>query len=146
MESSQCNCAALRSATRALSLAYDEVLRPSGLRLTQYSILARIAAVGPRPLNDLAEMLAMDRTTLGRNLKPLERDDLVCLEVGMDRRQRVINLTTAGRRALVRAKPLWETVNQRFEVKFGVGKAKTLRDTMKQIVKTGRELSAETAA
>ncbi|WP_158906317.1 MarR family winged helix-turn-helix transcriptional regulator [Burkholderia sp. L27(2015)] len=146
MELLQCNCSSLRSATRTLSLAYDEVLRPSGLRLTQFSILARIAAVGPHPLNDLAEMLAMDRTTLGRNLKPLERDDLVCLEVGMDRRQRVINLTAAGRRALMRAKPLWETVNQRFEVKFGVGKAKTLRDTMKQIVKTGRELSAETVA
>jgi DNA-binding MarR family transcriptional regulator len=146
MELLQCNCSALRSATRALSLAYDEVLRPSGLRLTQFSILARIAAVGPHPLNDLAEMLAMDRTTLGRNLKPLERDDLVCLEVGMDRRQRVINLTAAGRRALVRAKPLWETVNQRFEGIFGASKAKTLRDTMKQIVKTGRELSAETVA
>jgi DNA-binding MarR family transcriptional regulator len=146
MELLQCNCSSLRSATRALSLAYDEVLRPSGLRLTQFSILARIAAVGPHPLNDLAEMLAMDRTTLGRNLKPLERDDLVCLEVGMDRRQRVINLTAAGRRALMRAMPLWETVNQRFEVKFGVGKAKTLRDTMKQLVKTGRELSAETVA
>jgi len=146
MELLQCNCSSLRSATRALSLAYDEVLRPSGLRLTQFSILARIAAVGPHPLNDLAEMLAMDRTTLGRNLKPLERDDLVCLEVGMDRRQRVINLTAAGRRALMRAKPLWETVNQRFEVKFGAGKAKSLRDTMKQIVKTGRELSAETVA
>ena len=146
MELLQCNCSSLRSATRALSLAYDEVLRPSGLRLTQFSILARIAAVGPHPLNDVAEMLAMDRTTLGRNLKPLERDDLVCLEVGMDRRQRVINLTAAGRRALVRAKPLWETVNQRFEGKFGAGKAKTLRDTMKQIVKTGRELSAETVA
>lgn len=146
MELLQCNCSSLRSATRTLSLAYDEVLRPSGLRLTQFSILARIAAVGPHPLNDLAEMLAMDRTTLGRNLKPLERDDLVCLEVGMDRRQRVINLTAAGRRALMRAMPLWETVNQRFEVKFGVGKAKTLRDTMKQLVKTGRELSAETVA
>jgi len=146
MELLQCNCSSLRSATRALSLAYDEVLRPSGLRLTQFSILARIAAVGPHPLNDLAEMLAMDRTTLGRNLKPLERDDLVCLEVGMDRRQRVINLTAAGRRALMRAKPLWETVNQRFEVKFGAGKAKSLRDTMKQIVKTGRELSAVTVA
>jgi len=146
MELLQCNCSSLRSATRALSLAYDEVLRPSGLRLTQFSILARIAAVGPHPLNDLAEMLAMDRTTLGRNLKPLERDDLVCLEVGMDRRQRVINLTAAGRRALMRAMPLWETVNQRFEVKFGAGKAKSLRDTMKQIVKTGRELSAETVA
>ena len=146
MELLQCNCSSLRSATRALSLAYDEVLRPSGLRLTQFSILARIAAVGPHPLNDLAEMLAMDRTTLGRNLKPLERDDLVCLEVGMDRRQRVINLTAAGRRALMRAMPLWETVNQRFEVKFGAGKAKALRDTMKQIVKAGRELSAETVA
>ena len=68
----QCNCSTLRSATRVLTQAYDEVLRPSGLRTTQFSILARLAGVGPVPLSELAELLAMDRTTLARNLRPLD--------------------------------------------------------------------------
>src|SRR5438876_11565211 len=101
----QCNCSTLRSATRVLTQAYDEVLRPSGLRTTQFSILARLAGVGPVPLSELAELLAMDRTTLARNLRPLEREDFLRLEVGSDRRERLIHLTPAGRRALARAMP-----------------------------------------
>lgn len=145
MELLQCNCSSLRGATRALTLAYDEALRPSGLRMTQFSILARVAAVGPMRVNELAELLVMDRTTLGRNIQPLEREGFVALEVGSDRRERLINLTPAGRRVLSRAMVLWKEVHQRFESKFDVLEAKALRETMKLIIKIGRELSSENA-
>lgn len=145
MELLQCNCSALRSATRSLSLAYDEVLRPSGLRTTQFSMLARAAAVGEMPLSELADLMAMDRTTLGRNLQPLEREDLIQIKVGADRRARLVSITANGRKALSRAMPLWEGVHRRFEQKVGKREAKALRDMMKMLVGVGRELSAENA-
>jgi len=143
MELLQCNCSFLRSATRALSLAYDEVLRPSGLRMTQFSMLSRASAVGEMSLSELADLMAMDRTTLGRNLQPLEREGLVQINVGEDRRERLVSVTPAGRKVLARALPLWESVHQRFEQKLGKREAKELRDTLKRIVNVGRELSAE---
>ncbi|WP_175779783.1 MarR family winged helix-turn-helix transcriptional regulator [Burkholderia anthina] len=146
MELLQCNCSFLRSATRALTQAYDEVLRPSGLRMTQFSMLARASAVGEMSLSDLAELMAMDRTTLGRNLQPLEREGLVKINVGEDRRERLVSVTPAGQKVLSRALPLWEAVHQRFEQKVGKREAKDLRDTLKRIVNVGRELSAENAA
>jgi DNA-binding MarR family transcriptional regulator len=145
MELLQCNCSSLRSATRALSLAYDEVLRPSGLRMTQFSILARASAVGEMPLSELADLMAMDRTTLGRNLQPLEREDLIQINVGADRRERLVSITANGRKTLLRAMPLWEDVHRRFEQKVGKREAKALRDMMKSLVNVGRELSAENA-
>jgi DNA-binding MarR family transcriptional regulator len=142
----QCNCAAMRSATRALTQAYDEVLRPSGLRTTQFSILARSAAVGPTPLSDLAEILAMDRTTLARNLQLLERDGLIAIVVGDDRRSRLVHVTSAGRKIVARAMPLWQSIQQRFEAKMGSSSAEALRDVMNLVVQLGRELSDENAA
>jgi DNA-binding MarR family transcriptional regulator len=145
MESLQCNCSSLRSATRALSLAFDEVLRPSGLRVTQFWILSRASAVGEMPLSELANLMAMDRTTLGRNLRPLEREDLIQVKVGTDRRERLISITATGRKALARTMPLWEDVHRRFEQKVGKREAKALRNMMKLVVRVGRELSAENA-
>ncbi|WP_295994157.1 MarR family winged helix-turn-helix transcriptional regulator [Rugamonas sp.] len=137
-----CNCSSLRSATRVLTALYDDALRPSGLRTTQYSILSRLSKVGPITLNELADMLAMDRTTLGRNLRPLEREGLVQLAVGeVDKRERVVSLTRAGKAALKRALPLWQEVHARFEEHFGAAESGRLRALMQQVVSTGRELS-----
>lgn len=135
-----CNCAVLRSASRALTMAYDEALRPTGLRVTQFSILSRVAAIGPMPVSQLAGRLAMDRTTLGRNLKPLEREGLVSLDVGADRRERLITLTPAGRLRYGQAVPLWQRINERFEARFGTEQAHALRVTLKSVVRAGREL------
>lgn len=146
MKQLQCNCTFLRGATRALTQAYDEVLRPIGIRMTQFTVLARTEAVGAMPLSELAELLAMDRTTLGRNVDLLVRDGLVEIEVGEDRRERLIHLTSQGRKTLARALPLWESIQQRFEEKFGVKESKALREAMTLIVKIGRELSEENAA
>jgi DNA-binding MarR family transcriptional regulator len=113
--------------------------------MTQFSMLSRASAVGEMSLSDLADLMAMDRTTLGRNLQPLEREGLVQINVGGDRRERLVSVTPAGRKVLARALPLWENVHQRFEQKIGKREAKYLRDTLKRIVNVGRELSAENA-
>src|ERR1700676_4559507 len=87
----ECNCLAIRQAARHVTQFYDQLLAPSGLRTTQYSILGRLQRRGPMPINALAAELVMDRTTLGRNILPLERDGLI--EIGTapsDRRRREV--------------------------------------------------------
>src|ERR1700752_5282309 len=81
------NCFALRSAARHLTQFYDQFVAPLGLRATQLSILARLKRKGPLTINALAEELVMDRTTLGRNILPLERERLIRIEpAASDRR------------------------------------------------------------
>ena len=72
-----CNCFAVRSAARHVSQFYDQLLMPVRLRTTQFSILAKLKRHGPLTINALAEQMVMDRTTLGRNMLPLERDGLI---------------------------------------------------------------------
>jgi DNA-binding MarR family transcriptional regulator len=73
----ECNCFAVRAAARHVTQFYDQVLAPAGLRVTQFSILARLKRLGPLTINTLARDMVMDRTTLGRNILPLERDGLI---------------------------------------------------------------------
>src|SRR5215212_8694112 len=96
----RCNCLALRQAARRVTQFYDQALAPVGLRITQYPILAWIAAEGPMPMKALADLLVMDRATLGHNLRPLLTAGLVELAVGEDRRSRTVTLTDAGRQRL----------------------------------------------
>ena len=77
-----CNCLAVRQAARHITQFYDQFLAPSGLRTTQFSILAKLRLLGPMTINALATNLVMDRTTLGRNILPLERDGLIAVEKG----------------------------------------------------------------
>jgi len=87
-----CNCLALRQAARHVTQFYDQFLAASGLRATQYSILARLQRRGPMSINALAAELVMDRTTLGRNILPLQRDGLISIRPGrIDRRSRTCN-------------------------------------------------------
>src|ERR1700756_1159387 len=72
-----CNCFAVRSAARHVTQLYDQLLAPIGLRVTQFSILAKLKRLGPLTINALAKQMVMDRTTLGRNILPLERDGLI---------------------------------------------------------------------
>ena len=103
-----CLCAALRQATRGVTAAYDAALAPAGLRITQFSVLRTLARLGPVPVTRLAAEIALDRSTMGRNLDPLERQGLVRLEVGKaDQRERVAHLTAEGEAAIEKALPLW---------------------------------------
>ncbi len=108
-----CTCFNLRKAARAITQAYDSALQPSGIRATQFTLLAVIKAVGPLALSHLAKTLVMDRTTLTRNLRPLEKQDLIRVEPGEDRRVRIVVLTDKGARALTRALPLWRRAQGR---------------------------------
>ncbi len=93
--------------SRAVTQLYDDVLRPSGLRVTQFSILATIARVGEANLRQLEDTLAIDQTTLTRSLNLLERDRVIERVPHPDGRVKAMRLTSTGRRALDAARPLW---------------------------------------
>ncbi len=103
-----CACANLRKGSRAITQLYDEMLQPSGLRVTQFTVLATISLIGQMTIKALAEELVMDRTTLTRNLKPLEKGGLIESTTGEDRRTRLVRLTSQGQTTLVEALLLWE--------------------------------------
>ncbi len=102
-----CACANVRKASRVVTQQYDESLQACGLRATQFSILVVIARRNTPTLTELAEGLVMDRTTLTRNLKPLEEQGLVQSVSGTDRRTRSVSLTPKGRKTVVKGLPLW---------------------------------------
>jgi DNA-binding MarR family transcriptional regulator len=109
-----CACTILRRATRSVSAVYDAALAPYGLRITQFSVLRTLARLGPLPITRLAEEAALDRSTMGRNLQPLERKGLVAIIVGAtDQRERVAHLTKAGERAIEQALPVWRSAQNR---------------------------------
>jgi len=107
-----CACANLRKAARALTQLFDEALAPSGLRVTQFTLLVTSRLMGESTINELAERMAMDRTTLSRNLKPLVRSGLLEVRPGKDGRTRLVQITPAGEQALEEAYPLWHGAQQ----------------------------------
>jgi DNA-binding MarR family transcriptional regulator len=133
--SEDCNCFAVRSAARHVTQFYDQFLAPIGLRTTQYSILARLKRLGPQSINTLAESMVMDRTTLGRNILPLERDGLIRIEpAASDRRVRELRLTKAGEKRLQAAIEAWSQAQARFETSFGTKRAAELRAMLRAVV------------
>jgi DNA-binding MarR family transcriptional regulator len=124
----QCNCFAARAAARHVSQFYDQFLAPTGLRATQLSILARLKRKDPLTINTLAEDMVMDRTTLGRNILPLQRDGLIRIEpAACDRRAKELHLTKAGERRLQAGLKGWSQAQARFETVFGAKRAADLR-------------------
>jgi DNA-binding MarR family transcriptional regulator len=103
-----CACRNLRRAARAVTQLYDDTLRPSGLRITQFTLLVAVAISEPVPITRLADALDLDRTTLARDLKPLTERGLLEVTAGTDRRTRMVRLTGQGREAIARAYPLWQ--------------------------------------
>ncbi|MBN8469339.1 winged helix-turn-helix transcriptional regulator [Corallococcus exiguus] len=133
-----CNCLALRQASRHVTQFYDQVLAPSGIRTTQYSILHRVQTQGPLTVNALADQLVMDPSTLTHNLKPLLKDGFVVLEVGRtDRRQRAIAITPEGQGVYRKARPLWLRAQSDFESAVGDTQASALRDLLAAVSRTG---------
>jgi len=134
MEPEVCNCSALRQAARRVSRLYDDALAPTGLSVNQFSILARLNRVGATTIQELARLLVMDRSTLGHLLRPLEKRGLVSLRVSeQDGRSRVAAMTSAGRAAVARGRPLWESAQRRFARFFGAKSAVDLRRILKQV-------------
>jgi DNA-binding MarR family transcriptional regulator len=136
---SPCHCAVLRKASRHVSQAYDLALAPSGVKTTQFSLLAAVHRNGGESLTigELAEVMGMDRSTLGHNLRPLERDGLVTIETGLnDARRRRIRLTSKGRAKLKEAAVLWQKMQARFESAFGSKATADLRTALLTLATT----------
>jgi DNA-binding MarR family transcriptional regulator len=129
-----CTCGSLRKASRRISQFYDAALAPVGIKSTQFSILAEVergSIDGPLSMCELATAMVMDRSTLGHNLRPLERDDLLSLRLTLtDRRKRHVALTRKGKATLQRARRLWRTAEGRFEKMFGKRHAADLREVL----------------
>ena len=111
----RCACATVRRTDRVLTQFYDEILAPSGLYITQFTLLATLSQAAPVTINRLAEIMDMDRTTLSRNLEVLAKQHMVRIEEGEDRRTRQVHLTQEGEQALRRALPLWQEAQVRIE-------------------------------
>jgi DNA-binding MarR family transcriptional regulator len=138
IEPNSCNCAALRKASRRMSQFYDSALAPTGLKSTQFAMLAEIErrAEAPPTIRDLAEKLVMDQSTIGQNLRPLEREGLISLVTdASDRRSRRVKLTKTGRSKLAAALPLWRVAQERFESGFGKRAAAELRTVLGAIAR-----------
>lgn len=121
-----CTCFNLRRASRAVSQFYDAALDPAGLRGTQYTILSSISIVGPVAMRHLAERLGLDRTTLTRNLRPLEARGLIAIGPGEDRRARLVDITPAGRKTFNRARPYWKKAQADLVARLGDDQWRTL--------------------
>jgi DNA-binding MarR family transcriptional regulator len=102
-----CTCNNLRKATRAVTQYYDEVLRPSGIRATQFSLLSAVKQFGTVSIGVLADESVMDRTTLTRNLKLLEDEGLIVIAPGEDARVREVSLTPLAHERLATATRYW---------------------------------------
>lgn len=137
LQHNACTCGSLRKASRRVSQFYDIALAPVGIKSTQYSILSEVdrgSQSGPVTMSQLATAMVMDRSTLGHNLKPLERDDLVVLRLSSnDRRKRYVELTKKGRSILSKSRLLWRGAEGRFEAIFGKEPAAELRAVLLSI-------------
>jgi DNA-binding MarR family transcriptional regulator len=130
----RCNCLAVRQAARRVTQLYDTHLGPLGLRATQYSVLSHLRTLGPLSINALAAEMVMDRTTLGRAVRPLQRDGLVSVGPGQDGRTRVLTLSAAGHAKYDVARPAWRAAQDAFETAYGRDAAAEMRGTMHAVV------------
>lgn len=115
----ECTCFRIRSAARRVTQIYSQHLAPTGLKISQFSLLGFVCAEGPVSIGRLSELLATDRTTLTRNLKPLLADGVIERAASGDRRRHELAATAAGRALFKRALPLWSAAEQ--EVRTAMG-------------------------
>ena len=128
-----CACSTLRRAARAVTQLYEEELRPSKLRVTQFTLLTALERADGITQGKLGELLALDSTSLTRMLKLLEREGWIRSTLGDDRRERHLCLTSAGRRKLSRAHTNWQQAQARLSGALGEedwSKLQTLLDTI----------------
>ena len=128
-----CLCTKLRATSRKVSRTYDNALRPVGLKANQFSILVAISLLGPISITDLSEKLAMERTTLTRNLRPLEKKGIVHIKDGYGR-TRELTLTMKGTELLHEARPLWNSVQTNLVKELGEGDTEMVSRLLNQIL------------
>ena len=130
-----CACHKVRTAARAVTRAYDQALRPVGLRATQLAVLVAVAMNNAISINALAEFMGMDRTTLTRNLRPLEKEGLVARGIEGWRRSRALEITKKGRSRLRQALPLWSRAQQVLRKKLGAQNWDLVRNGLDDLIR-----------
>ena len=135
-----CSCSQLRRTARKVSALYDAALSPCGLTVTQHAILVNIGRAGSISRTALASRLGMDRTTLTRNLRPLEAKEFVVPAESVDRRERLLILSAEGCRRLRQSYDLWEKAQLTFAEQLTFSATQHLHATLK-----GAEGAAEAA-
>ncbi|PZW51150.1 MarR family transcriptional regulator [Humitalea rosea] len=128
--SSPCFCVLLRTAARRVAATYDAALAPVGVNIAQFALLRAVARTEPVALTELGRRLELDRSTIGRNSRVLERMGLVALGRGTDQREAMVSLTEAGREVITAGLPLWDAVQHRIAAELGEGKAAALREIL----------------
>ena len=131
--SNACYCIVLRKASRRISAVYDEALAPYGINIAQFSAIRTINRNTPISLTDLAERMDLDRSTVGRNMKVLERMGIVATATGADQREAVLSLTGEGKALLVKAEPIWHDVQVRIEDRLGPEHSRQLSELLEAI-------------
>lgn len=134
-----CTCFRVRGAARRVSQIYSKHLAPTGLKISQFSLLGFVTAEGPVSIGRLSDLLATDRTTLTRNLRPLLQSGLIERAPSGDKRRHELLATHAGRALLKRALPLWSAAEQ--EVRAAMG-AKLTADLHGAIDRSMERLAA----
>ena len=133
-----CLCLHAQRAARALSRRFDEALRPVGVTSGQFSLLNALNRPKPPPIGPVAQLLAMDRTTLTAALKPLERDGLVPIARDPeDRRSRLLGLTEKGREVLAAAVPIWRELHAAIEAGLPELEPEALRGALRSLSQAG---------
>ncbi len=109
----------IRAASRIITQLFDEILKPSGLQITQFAVLVGVFTLDSPTISQLAKGLVMDRTTLTRGLKPLESDGLIKITSGEDKRIHFVKMTSKGKAALEKTLPYWEKARTIVSEEFG---------------------------
>jgi len=129
-----CLCVRVQRAARALARHFDDALRPLALTHGQFSLLVALDQTEPPAMGAVATALAMDRTTLTANLKPLARRGLVRISIDKaDKRSRRLSLTVAGRALLKGALPIWKEAHGALDRSLGVARAERLRGDLRAL-------------
>lgn len=131
--SSPCYCTTVRRAAQTVTQLYDTILAPSGLKVTQLSLLRAVARHGSASISTLAAAVYLDRTTLGRNVHVLEREGMVSFASGADLRERMVQLTGKGEAALATAAPLWEQAQAMVREALGKEQLESLTALLAQL-------------
>lgn len=125
--SSPCYCTILRAAMRRIATSYDAALEPVGVNIAQFSLLRTVRRAASVTLTELGRLTQLDRSTIGRNVRVLERMGLLAIGRGKDQREATVSLTPEGQRVLDEGAPLWEAVQGQIEARLGPEHAASLR-------------------
>lgn len=134
-ELANCACMNLRRTARLIAQFYDQRLQPAGMRTSQFTLLVAVDRLAPVSITHLADQLGMDRTTLTRNIRLLERDGFVEGRPGEDARVRMLSLTRTGAKMIREVRPYWEIAQTDFLKKFGKRRWSNLQNELSDVTK-----------